>query len=137
MNPDRYLLDTSALLTLIEEEPGAERVEEVIRTQETLLPWPILLELHYITTRERGRSEADVRHALTKTLPLTILWEMTEPILLTAAQLKATHPLSLADCLIAAYARLHQATLLHKDPEYEALTGELALEALPYKPRRT
>lgn len=137
MNPDRYLLDTSALLTLIEEESGAERVEEVIRTKETFLPWPVLLELNCITTRECGRPEADVRHALTKQLPLTILWEITESILLRAARLKAAHPMSLDDCLIAAYARLHQATLLHKDPEYDALTGELALEALPYKSCRT
>ena len=30
MSPERHLLDTSALLTLIEDEAGAERVEQVL-----------------------------------------------------------------------------------------------------------
>lgn len=30
MTPERYLLDTSALLTLIEDEAGADRVEQVL-----------------------------------------------------------------------------------------------------------
>lgn len=36
--------------------------------------------------------------------------------------------------LTAAYARQHQAIILHKDPEFEALAGQVRLEALPYKP---
>ncbi len=33
MSDQSYLLDTSALFTLIEDEAGAARVEEVLRTQ--------------------------------------------------------------------------------------------------------
>ena len=133
MSPERYLLDTSALLTLIEDEIGAERIETVLTQSETLLPWLALLEAHYITLQERGQSEADHRYALMKQLPVTILWETDEPILLTAARLKAAHHLSLADAIIAAYAIRHNATLLHKDPEFEALAGQMLLEALPHK----
>jgi ribonuclease VapC len=68
-----------------------------------------------------------------KRLPATILWEADEPILLTAARLKATFHLSLADAIIAAFAIRHDATLVHKDPEYEALAGLVKLESLPYK----
>lgn len=133
MNPDRYLLDTSALLTLIEDEAGADRVEQLLTQAEVWLPWLALLEATYITRQERGESEAERRYALIKQLPATLLWEIDEPILLTAARLKADHHLSLADALIAAYAMQRQATLLHKDPEFETLAGQVSLEALPYK----
>jgi predicted nucleic acid-binding protein len=58
---------------------------------------------------------------------------MNEPIVLTAARLKAAHWLSFADAIIAAFALREDATLLHKDPQFEALDGEVMLEALPYK----
>jgi predicted nucleic acid-binding protein len=53
--------------------------------------------------------------------------------LLTAARLKAAHHLSLADAIIAAFAIQQNAILLHKDPEFEALRGQMSLKALPYK----
>ncbi len=49
-----------------------------------------------------------------------------------AASVKATHPLSLADAWIAATALGLDATLVHKDPEFEKLPGLLE-ERLPYK----
>lgn len=133
MTADRFLLDTSALLTLIEDEAGAARVEQVLTQAQVWLPWPVLLEATYITRQELGEAEAEHRYALVKQLPATLLWEMDEPTLLTAARLKAEHRLSLADTIIAAFAIQQQATLLHKDPEYEALADQLSLEALPYK----
>ena len=133
MSADRFLLDTSALLTLIEDEAGAERVEQVLTRGQVWLPWPVLLEATYITRQEQDEAEADHRYALMKQLPATVLWEMDEPTLLTAARLKADYRLSLADAMIAAYAIQRKAVLLHKDPEFEALAGQVLLEALPYK----
>jgi predicted nucleic acid-binding protein len=128
-----YLLDTSALLTFIEDEDGSDRVEEILRGAGILLPWPVLMETYYITLQKKGRAEADRRYALIRQLKAEILWEMDEPILLTAARLKAEHHISLADAVIAAFALQHHAILIHKDPEFEALTGFLPMEALPYK----
>ena len=53
--------------------------------------------------------------------------------MLTAARLKALHRVSLADAIIAAIAIRKDAILMHKDPEFDALTGLLKMEALPYK----
>lgn len=131
-----WLLDTSALLTFIEDEDGAERVDIALRQPTTLIPWPVLLETCYITLREEGQAEADRRFALLKQLDVTMLWDMDEPILLTAARIKAEHPLSLADSIIAAYAVRGDAILLHKDPEYESLRGLVRMEELPYRARR-
>jgi predicted nucleic acid-binding protein len=128
-----YLLDTSALLTLIEDEAGAARVEEILRAQPVVISWMSLLEVYYITQQERGVAEAEQRYALLKALPVTLLWTIDEPALLTAARLKARYRLSLADALIAACAIQQKATLLHKDPQFEAFAGQLSLEALPYK----
>lgn len=135
MAPKRYVLDTSALLTLIESEEGANRVEAILREEGVLLPCLTLLEVHYITRQEKGQGEADRRYAFLKHLSCEILWELDEPTLLTAARFKAGHKVSLANSVIAAMAHRHQATLVHKDPEFEALQEELDLEALPYKGR--
>jgi uncharacterized protein len=133
VNPDGFVLDTSALLTLIEDEQGAERVDQVLRTEQVWIPWMVLLEVNYISRQERGEAEADRRYALIKQLPVTILWDVDEPTLLTAARFKASHRLSLADAIIAACALQVNAVVLHKDPEYEALAGQLPSEALPCK----
>jgi predicted nucleic acid-binding protein len=130
---DQFLLDSSALITLIEGEDGVDRVEKVLRDEECLLPWTVLLEVVYLTRRERGESEADHRYALIKQLPVKILWETDEPLILTAARLEASFRLSFADALIAAYAFQRNAILLHKDPEFEQLNGRVPIEALPYK----
>ena len=127
------LLDTSALFTFIEDEPGADRVEQALNQVTTLLPWTVLLETYYITFQEEGQAEADRRIALIRQLKVRILWDMDESILLTAAKLKANHRISLADAIIAAFAIRCGAVLIHKDPEFETLAGLLRMEALPYK----
>lgn len=132
----RHLLDTSALLTLIEDEQGAIRVEELLGLPATIITWMSLLEVAYITRQERDAAEADQRYALLKALPVSLWWSIDEPTLLTAARLKAHYRMSLADTLIAAAAIQASAILVHKDAEFEQLAGEVTLEALPYKPKQ-
>jgi ribonuclease VapC len=55
-------------------------------------------------------------------------------MLIKAAEIKATHSLSIADAWIAACASEQSATLLHKDPEFNPLP--LAQEVLPLKPAK-
>jgi predicted nucleic acid-binding protein len=130
---ERFVLDSSALLTLIEDEAGADRVEEVLKRHRAVLPWVVLMEVYYVTKQEQGQTEADRRHTLIKQTPAEIVWDADEPTILLAGDLKAAHRLSFADCLIAAIARQRGAVLLHKDPELAALAGEQPVEALPYK----
>ena len=133
MDRKTYLLDTSAIFTLIEDESGSERVEEVLRKEQVFLPFLALMEVRYFSRQELGAGEADRRYALMKQLPCKILWQIDEPTVLTAARFKASYRLSLADALIAAFAQRQGAILLHKDPEFEALLEQVELEALPYK----
>jgi predicted nucleic acid-binding protein len=131
-----YLLDTSALLTLIEAEPGADRVEQLLRKHRVLLPFVVLLEIFYLSLQEQGEEVANVRYAMLKALDVMFLNEVTEPVLLRAAQLKAYARISLADAIIAAFAAEHEAVLVHKDPEFETVKDQLRLEALPYKAKK-
>lgn len=129
----RMVLDTSAILTLIEDEPGAERVQEIMEQGTAVIPWIVLLEAYYISFQERGQDEADLRYALMKRLPVTFDDVLDEPRLLTAGRLKASHRLSLADAIIAAVTLAHAGTLVHKDPEFAAIQGLVRQEALPFK----
>ena len=133
MSPDLYVLDTSALFAFIEDEDGSERVEKLLLQQDCILPWIVILEAIYITQKERGEAEANYRYALLKQLPVRIIWDMDEPVLLTAARIKANYHVSLADAIIAAYTYQHKAILVHKDPEFDSLADQIDLEALPYK----
>lgn len=126
------MLDTSAVLALIEDEAGADRVEQLLRSTQALVPWPVLMETYYITQRELGQADADRRYAMLKRAA-EVLWELDEPVLLTAARFKGEHPISFADALIAACAFRRGATLVHKDPEYAVLESTVKLEPLPDK----
>jgi PIN domain nuclease of toxin-antitoxin system len=81
----RYLLNTSALLTLMEDEPGAGRVAEVLAGGGALISWVALLEVHYIVRQEQGAEEAHRRCALTRELPADVIWDMDEATVLLAA----------------------------------------------------
>lgn len=132
---NRYVLDTSALLTLIEDEEGAGRVAEVLGKEEVWIPWIVPLEVYYVSLQRRDNQVAEYRYALIRSLSATLVWEASEAVLITAARFKANNRLSLADAIIAAFAAQFKATLLHKDPEYEPLAGLVNLEPLPYKPQ--
>ena len=127
----KFVLDTSALFSLIEDEAGKERVAQILQKEEFILPFVTLLEVHYVTQQEQGLPEADRRYAVLK--QTNVLWSFDEPTLLTAARLKADNRLSMADSMIAAVAIQNNAILVHKDPEYQCLESQLEMEALPYK----
>ena len=131
-----FLLDTSALLTLRDNEPGAARVSQLLREASgngspCCGCFMSLMEVFYRVWKDEGESAG--REAYAGCLDLPIHWIHESPKLLErAASVKATHPLSLADAWVAAAALESGATLVHKDPEFEQLTG-LMEERLPYK----
>lgn len=130
------LLDTSAILTLRDDESGAERVSELLRNaQNGGLPcyacFMSLMEVFYRVWKDEGEQAG--REAYADCLLLPIQWIHESPeLLIRAGTIKATHPLSLADAWIAASALEQNTVLVHKDPEFEGLSG-LMEERLPYK----
>jgi ribonuclease VapC len=120
-----FVLDTSALLALRGDEPGADRVEALLsqgkKNQCRLLAsFMTRAEVLYIVWRKEG--EEDARHALRLMDSFNVEWISCEPnILEIAARIKAHGRLSLADSWIGATAIAYDATLVHKDPEFEPL----------------
>jgi ribonuclease VapC len=122
---------------LIEDEAGADSVEELIEKARTgeiivLISFMSFMEVYYITMQERGRNEAQVRVDLMAALP-GLRVDSSEALGLLAGELKAKHRLSVADAWIAALAQERNATLVHKDPEFEQVEATVKVLKLPYK----
>jgi predicted nucleic acid-binding protein len=89
------------------------------------------MEVLYRVWKSEGEAAGRAAYVQCQTLP--IVWVHESPVLLErAASLKAQYAMSLADAWIAATALECEATLLHKDPEFEPIDA-LAEERLPYK----
>ncbi len=134
---DLYVLDTSAIFAFTDGEEGADQVERLLdaasaNTCRLELCSISLMELYYVALREEGEDEAARLVALVKSWPADWVYP-NEKLLLQAGKLKASYRVSVADALIAAVAKLHPATLIHKDPEMEALGSEIRLLSLPFK----
>lgn len=136
-NKDIFVLDTSALLTFIEDENGSEYIENLLlgaeREEEVIyVSFISLAEVFYITIQEKSESEALRRIKLIQSLAVKVI-ESNESLNLRAGKLKATNRISLADAFIAALCQEINGTLVHKDPEFENLTSSLKEYRLPYK----
>lgn len=131
-----FILDAWAVLAHLENEPGAERVREVMESAEndecTLGMSLINLgEVAYITERERGITKVHDVLATLRSLPVTML-PADERVVLTAAHIKANNRLSYADAFAAATAKLWKGVLLTGAPEFKVLAGgEIVVEWLP------
>ena len=121
------MLDTSALLALRGDEPGADRIETLLTRAKNgqtrlLICFMSRMEILYIVWREEG--EISARDALRLIDSFTVEWVSCEARLLEiASSLKATGGLSIADSWIGATAIARDATLVHKDPEFSKFTA--------------
>ncbi len=117
----------------MEDEKGADEVESILTTKDIIIPFIVLMEVYYISFREKGDYIASERYAFLKSLEAEFIWQIDEPTLLMAGKFKALYRISLADAVIASIAKRNGAILVHKDPEYEALKKEIEQIILPYK----
>jgi predicted nucleic acid-binding protein len=130
-----YLLDTSALLTLRDDEDGAQRVAEILyqaqqREAHCMGCFMSQMEVLYRVWKDEGETAGKLAYEMLQSLPVEWVHESRE-LLEAAARIKANHNLSLADAWIAASALLNNAVLVHKDPEFVSLDIEQL--ALPFK----
>jgi len=117
------LLDTSALLTLRDDEAGAGRVEEALEQPGRCYACFLSrMEVLYRVWKDEDERAGRLAYEQLKALPLHWV-EASEPLLEQAASIKSRHSLSLVDAWIAAAAQQVGATLLHKDPEFRAIAN--------------
>ena len=140
MKNARALFDTSAVLAALEGEPGCEDIRSRLiaadeKKAELFISFATLAEVYYIAHHDHGAAKAENFIAILRGWPLTVSYP-DETLTLAAGALKATHAISFADAFVAATARQLDAELVHKDPEFESLTGVVKLAPLPYKLRK-
>lgn len=131
----RCLLDTSALLTLRDNEAGADQVAGLLYQAQNgqadcLACFMTLMELLYRVWKDEGETAGRLAYEQAQALPITWIHE-DRPLLEKAAELKARYAISLANAWIAAAAILNSAELVHKDPEFASLPCQQTV--VPYK----
>jgi len=131
---EAVLLDAHAVLVYLQDEPGAERVEELLleaeRGQVRLCMQKINLgEVYYPLMRRMGQEEADRFLETFRQLPVEIL-DPADELIWSASRIKAAHPISLGDCFAVATARREGAMVLTGDPEFEKVGDLVRIEWL-------
>lgn len=128
----RYLLDTSALLALRDDEAGADQVAALLSDPKLACQACFMTRMEVLYRVWKDEGELQGRLALQQCLALPIEWvECSEELLQRAAEIKARNRMSLADAWIAAAAIERDAILVHKDPEFQTL--DIVQECLPLK----
>ena len=135
-SPESFVLDTSAILTLWNEEDGASTVEKLLREKphhrKIYISFMTFMECRYRVWKDHGQDAADELFRSLGLLPITRV-DVDDALIMTASELKAQHKISVADSWIIATAITRKATLVHKDPEFDALADKVTMKLLPYK----
>lgn len=131
-----YVLDTSALMTVFEQEDGALQVLEILQNSReerarVYLPFMSLMEFEYLTRRRFPAAIAEGALRMLRSWPVERMESFPEWGS-RAAWVKSRAPLSVADAWNAALALMLEAELVHKDPEFDEVP-DLRHRRLPYK----
>ena len=115
----RYLLDTSAFLTLRDDENGADQVAELMYQAQNgksqcFACFLSLMEIFYRVWKDENEQAGRLAYEECQSLPVKWVHE-TKSLLEKSAEIKAKNRLSLADAWIAASAMQEGAILVHKD----------------------
>ncbi|MBI2944326.1 MAG: PIN domain-containing protein [Candidatus Wallbacteria bacterium] len=133
----RYLLDTTALLALRDDAEGADLVEEILRkaelgVYEVFVSFITLTEIYHRVWVDEGERAAKKIYLELQTLPIARI-DVDDDLIRGAARVRAQVALSLPDAWIIATAERYGATLVHKDPHFEAAADLVHLISLPYE----
>ena len=133
--PARFVLDSFALLAYLQDEPGADVMEEMLGAaadSEMLLAMASvnLGEVAYQTIRRQGDTQARRTIAELARYPIAVI-DVDRQLALEGAALKAIHPISYADCIAAALAQRLDAAVVTGDPDFHRLEHLVRVEWLP------
>ena len=123
------VFDSWALMAFLENEPSADKVEELIaQAHETEAPLLIttvnLGEIWYSLARSRSEADADTAVAHLVRLGFEVIdaeWELARQ----AAVLKAKFKLAYGDCFAGALAKLKKTEVVTGDREFREIEGEV------------
>jgi ribonuclease VapC len=126
-----YVLDSYALLAYFNSETGGQQIVTLLKAahENTADLFASLInvgEIYYLAYRRLGIDQAQEMLRTLRGLPVK-LCEASESRILTAAALKALHPISYADAFAAALAIELDAQLVTGDTEFKVLQPGLNL----------
>jgi len=125
------------MIAFFKDEPGGSEVEGLLSSalNSNFITTVNVGEIFYIEAKRSDLLTAEeMIEDLYKT-PLQFV-DVSFALVMEAAQIKARHRLSYADCFAAALARRLDAALVTGDPEFEQIEDVVTIEWLPAKPRR-
>ena len=115
------LVDSTGWLEYITGDENADAFGTIFQGgAQVLVPTIVLCEVFKILLLRAGKTEANV--FLSQALRRTVV-DLTETIALAAASLSIDYKLPMADAIIYATARAHQAELITSDAHFSGLTG--------------
>ncbi len=122
----RYLFDSHALLAFFQKEDGAEVVAQILRKaisqgQDRLICIINLGEILYLTKRRFGDEKKLQVLAKIHQLGIQTL-SVPDSIVFQAAEIKASYPISYADCFALSCAVNESAILVTGDPEFKQVS---------------
>ncbi len=130
-----WVLDTSALICWIDDEPGAARMQEILTGLEPVVIHAVnVVEFQYLLLRKGGVASWELAAARFKAAGVETVRLMDDELLGTAARLKAFNaPIALGDVFAVALTVHRSATLLttdHGELEKVAAAGVCSIEFL-------
>jgi len=131
---NQYVLDSFAILTLLQKEEGHDQVLKIIKkakegTVQAMMTWVNLGEVAYIVQRRWDKSEVHQILANLESSNVEFV-DAGQDLALKAAELKAEYPIAYADTYAAALAMLRESVLVTGDPEFKKLKERIAIKWL-------
>ena len=115
------VLDSSGWVEFFGDGPHAEEFARRLRQPASILtPTIALYEVYKWIKRQRSEEEAMQAVA---TMKKTQVVDLTEELALTAADLSLVHGLAMADSMMLAVARAHDAELVTTDAGFNGISG--------------
>jgi len=128
----RYVLDSYAMIAYFEDEPGADRVAQILRQlihgkakgYMSVVNWG---EVYYNTMREEGVAEAEKVILQLDKFPIQVV-EVNRDFAYEAAKLKGKYRISYADCFAVALGVKLDASLVTGDPDFKKLRERIRIQ---------
>ena len=130
----KYVMDSFAMIAFFEDEPGADRVAEILKSlmarkakaYMSVINWG---EVYCNTLREEGVETAEKVIEQLRKYPIELV-DADLKLTYEAAKLKARYKIAYADCFAAALSRKLNAVIVTGDPEFKKLGDEYSIQWL-------
>lgn len=130
MNKKKCVLDACSLIAFFNDEPGAEKVQELFQkavNEETEIYMHAInfYELYYDCLRIKGIDKAKELFSAIAILPITIERDISDKLITEASYFKVNEKVSLADSIMLGLAKIKNAAAVSSDHhEFDSISNK-------------